>query len=220
MQMGSIYLIESQNRQVLAGTFMRFQEYYESPEFKGRVFSVDEFVHWYARKFGAFTYSRDWYGFNIPGTVLLPFRNRNFAPLTFYERRLLDLCQSAGDDSYIIGATPSAEYFKETVQHEFVHGAFYTNPEYRKEVTECVSRFNIKPVCKGLLKMGYCEDVAVDETNAYVLIEPESLTEFVHQKETANLRRKLSAIFRRYFGFSIIDSETQNLIARTEHVLI
>lgn len=220
MQRGNIYLIESQNRQILAETFMRFQEYYESPEFKGKVFSVEDFAHWYARKFGAFTYSRDWYGFNIPGTVLAPFRNGDFAPLTSSEQRLINFCKNARIDSYIIGATPSAEYFKETVQHEFVHGAFYTNLEYRREVTDCVNRFNVKSVYKGLLKMGYCKDVATDETNAYVLVEPESLNEFVHQKETANLRRKLIAIFKRYFGFSIIDSGVQNLIARTEHILI
>ena len=53
---------------------MRFQEHYESPEFTGTVFTVGAFRKWYAETYGAFTYASDWSGFNIPGTVLEPFR--------------------------------------------------------------------------------------------------------------------------------------------------
>src|SRR3989344_8767791 len=117
MNRGNIYLIESQSRQDLAAAFIRFQEYYESPEFKGRVFSVDDFAHWYARKFGAFTYSKDWYGFNIPSRVIEPFRAGQFDPLTPLEQSLLDVCKDARGDFYMIGATPGAEYFAETIKH-------------------------------------------------------------------------------------------------------
>lgn len=215
-----IYLIESKSRQDLAQTFMRFQEYYESPEFKGKVFSVDDFAHWYARKFGSFSYSRDWYGFNIPGTVLAPFKNGDFNPLTSRERQLIDFCGSVDGNSYIIGVTPSAEYFKETVQHEFVHGAFYTNPEYRKEITGCVGDFNIKPVYKGLAKMGYCDDVLIDETNAYVLVEPETIQQYSSTENTKKLREQLDKIFKKFFGFSVLKTEISILLARTKHILI
>ena len=216
----AIYLIESSSRQVLAGTFMRFQEYYESPEFKGRVFSVDDFAHWYARKFGSFSYSRDWYGFNIPGTVLNPFKNGDFNPLMPHERNLIDFCGSIDGNSYIIGVTLSAEYFKETVQHEFAHGAFHINPEYKKEVVDCVENFNIRSVYRGLAKMGYCEAVAIDETNAYVLVEPDTIQEYASIRDTKNLREKLDIIFKKYFGFSLVKTKITALIARTKHILI
>ena len=215
-----IYLIESQNRQVLAATFMRFQEYYESPEFKGRVFSVEDFAHWYARKFGSFSYSRDWYGFNIPGTVLAPFKNGDFNPLTPHEQKLVDFCGSVDGNSYIIGVTPSAEYFKETVRHEFIHGAFYTSPEYRNEIIGCVRDFNIKPVYKGLAKMGYCDDVLIDETNAYVLVEPDTIQEYSSLENTKKLREQLDNIFEKFFGFSVLKTEVSALLARTKHILI
>src|SRR3989338_8140254 len=202
MNRGQIYLIESQTRQDLAATFMRFQEYYESPEFKGRVFSVDDFVYWYARKFGSFSYSRDWYGFNIPGTVLTPFKNGDFHPLTLHEQRLVDFCGSVDGNSYIIGVTPSAEYFKETVQHEFIHGAFYTNQEYRKEVGSCVQSYKIRPINNGLRNMGYCDDVVVDETNAYVLVEPDTIQEYASIHNTKKFRERLDTIFIKHFGFS------------------
>ncbi len=220
MNWGNIYLIESKTRQDLAATFMRFQEYYESPEFKGRVFSVEDFAHWYAGKFGSFSYSRDWYGFNIPGTVLAPFKNGDFNPLTPYEQKLIDFCGSIDGNSYIIGATPSAEYFKETVQHEFIHGAFYTNPKYRNEIIDCVRDFNIKPVYKGLEKMGYCDDVLIDETNAYILVEPDTVREYSSLENTKKLREQLDKIFEKFFGFSVLKTEVSALLVRTKRILI
>lgn len=199
---------------------MRFQEYYESPEFKGKTFSIEEFAHWYATKYGSFTYNKDWYGFNIPATVLAPFRKGDFNPLTEQEKKLLDFCRSANESSYIIGATPSAEYFKETVRHEFVHGAFYTNSDYRKEVINCVSSFAIKPIDNGLMRMGYCKEVIIDETNAYVLVEPDTIQEYASMHNTKNLRDNLDKIFEKYFGFSVIKTEVPALMARTEHILI
>jgi len=217
---GNVYLIESKSRQDLAQMFMRFQEHYESPEFKGKTFSIDEFVHWYTQKYKAFTYTRDWYGFNIPASVLEPFRNGQFDPLTFKEINLLKLCEKADANSYIIGVTPNAEYFKETVKHEFIHGAFHVNQFYRNDVKECLVDNSIKEVSLGLKKMGYHKDVFADETNAYVLIEPETIQEFVSTSNTKRLREDLSKIFQKHFGFSILDTKVGELLGRVEHITI
>lgn len=220
MNLAPIYLIESSSRQVLAGMFMRFQEYYESPEFKGRVFTVDDFAHWYALKYGAFTYTKDWYGFNIPSRAIEPFRSGRFDPLTPLEQNLLDICKDARGDFYVIGVTPGAEYFTETVKHEFAHGAIYVNPDYRKEVERCIKEYNIGSINKGLRRMGYCDDVAIDEANAYVLVEPDTIQEYVSMRNTKNLREKLDMIFQKYFGFSLIKTKIHSLMARTKHILI
>ena len=220
MKRPEIYLVESKTRQDLDQMFMRFQEYYESPEFKGKTFSVDEFVHWYTQKYKAFTYTRDWYGFNMPASVLEPFRNGQFDPLTSKETNLLKLCEKADANSYIIGVTPNAEYFKETVKHEFVHGAFHVNYFYRDEVKACLADNSVKEVSFGLKKMGYHQDVFADETNAYVLIEPETIQEFVSVSNTKHLREDLSKVFQKHFGFSILDAKIHELISRVEHVTI
>jgi len=55
---------------------LRFEEYYESPRFKGRIFTFDEYRKWYVKnspkgkKTGRFTYYSDWSGFNIPSYAL------------------------------------------------------------------------------------------------------------------------------------------------------
>lgn len=215
-----IYIIESSSRQVLADTFMRFQEYYESPEFKGKVFSVDEFAHWYAQQYGAFTYSRDWYGFNVPSEVLEPFRNGQFDPLTTREKTLLDACRNTEGNFYVLGVTPNAEYFAETVKHEFVHGAFYSNENYRKDVAECLKGHRIFSIKKGLSKMGYHADVHADEANAYILVEPETISDIATERDTKKLRERLNKIFVKHFGFSVLASEPSHLMRRVEHVLI
>ncbi len=220
MKRPEIYLIESSSRQGLAGMFMRFQEYYESPKFKGQVFSIDDFAHWYASKYGSFSYAKDWYGFNIPAKVLAPFKQGSFDPLTVQEQKLLEICKEVSDSSYIIGVTPGAEFFKETVQHEFVHGVFYTNPEYRKEVEACIKDNNIKPINQGLHKMGYCNDVAIDETNAYILTEPDTMKKFVSVRNTRQLKQQLESIFKKYSGYSLMEVEISNLMNRTQHILV
>ena len=215
-----IYIIESGNRQYLAEMFMRFQEYYESPEFKGRVFTVEEFAHWYRGKYGAFTYSKDWYGFNIPSKVLEPFRDGQFNPLTEKEQNLLNICRNASGDFYVLGVTPKAEYFTETLKHEFVHGAFDVNPNYRAEVISCIKDHGIREINNGLRKMGYHENVFSDETNAYVLVEPDTIQDLVNISNTKNLRFRLDNIFKKYFGYSILGAKVPELLARTEHVII
>lgn len=220
MKRPPIYLVEAENRRILAETFMRFQEYYESPEFKGRVFTVDEFAHWYAQKYGAWTYSRDWYGFNIPAKVLAPFRDGQFDPLTDNEKKLLDICKNARGDFYVIGVTPNAEYFTETVKHEFVHGAFHVNQEYRKDVIGCLDGHRIRTIKNALSKMGYHPDVHADEANAYVLVEPETISEFVTKRDTQKLRSRLDSIFRRHFGFSVLETKLPSLMKQAEHVQV
>jgi len=221
MQKAPIYIIESRSRQVLAETFMRFQEYYESPEFKGKVFSIDEFVAWYAGlNGGSFTYSQDWYGFNIPSKVLEPFRKGEFNPLTKNEQKLLNICKNDTKNFYIIGVTPSAEYFIDTVKHEFVHGAFHCNANYRNSVVKCLKESKIFNIEKGLSKMGYHKDVHADEANAYVLIEPETISEFATKRDTERLRVRLNKIFTQHFGFSVLEAGPESLMKRTEHVVL
>lgn len=217
MNKPSIYMIESNSRQVLADMFMRFQEYYESPEFKGKVFTVEQFAAWYASKYGAFTYSKDWYGFNIPAGVVEPFRQGQFNPLTAQEQKLLEICQGAKGDFYIIGVTQNAEYFKETVQHEFVHGAFHVNKQYRDEVVSCLKDHRISTISTALAKMGYHTDVAADEANAYVLVEPETINEFVTVRDTERLRSRLDTIFQKHFGFSMLSVTVPALISQVDY---
>jgi hypothetical protein len=54
-----IVLLKARSQQELGRTFLRFQEHYESPEWKGKVFTIGQIRAWYAETYGADTYERD-----------------------------------------------------------------------------------------------------------------------------------------------------------------
>ena len=215
-----VYLIESKTSQDLATTFMRFQEYYESPVFSGRVFSVDEFAAWYASEFGAFTYCQDWAGFNIPSWALEPFRNGSFDPLTDREKSLLNFFKNIRGDFYIIGATSQDEECVDTIKHEFAHGAFFTNSDYRRDVINFLNVHRPNVVKVALQKMGYGDNVLEDEANAYLLTEPQTLRNQLSLNEGCKLRDILDRIFAKYFGFSMVAAGADLVANQTERILI
>lgn len=215
-----IYLIESKSRQDLAATFMRFQEYYESPVFSGRAFSVDEFAAWYASQYGAFTYHKDWSGFNIPSWVLEPFKGGEFDPLTEKENNLLNFFKNIRGDFYVVGATPQDEECADTIKHEFAHGAFFTNADYRRDIIDCLNAHKPNVVRVALKEMGYGDNVLEDETNAYLLTEPQTLRNQLSLNEGCKLRDILDGIFAKYFGFSMVTASADIVANRTERVFI
>ena len=86
-----IFLVRFDTQYALASTFLRIQEHYESSRFRNRVFTLEEYMDWYAERFGAFTYYQDWSGFNVPSTAFDPFYAGRFDPLMRKEERLLRL---------------------------------------------------------------------------------------------------------------------------------
>lgn len=215
-----IYLIESSSRQCLAETFMRFQEYYESPVFRGRPFSVEEFSAWYASEYGAFTYARDWSGFNIPSAVLEPFRRGDFNPLTDKEKKLLELLNGDDGPFYVIGATSKDDWFKDTIRHEFVHGAFATNKDYREHVIRLIQLKKPEKIKKVLAGMGYGSNVLEDELNAYLLTEPQTLASDVSLRDGTRWKEMLDEVFCKYFGFSVVDSSIDAVMKRVNRFSI
>jgi hypothetical protein len=51
-----VYLLRFKTQYELAATFIRVQEHYESSRFYGRIFSLEQFMDWYAKRYGNFTY--------------------------------------------------------------------------------------------------------------------------------------------------------------------
>lgn len=85
----NVYQVHFDKQSQLASTFLRFQEFYESPKFRGRTFTRAEFEEYYTQEHGSFSYLEDWAGFNLPSDVLHPFLNGDFDPLSDEEVSLL-----------------------------------------------------------------------------------------------------------------------------------
>jgi hypothetical protein len=159
--------ISADSQEELGRTFIRFQEYYESPnpDFRGKIFTLGMVRQWYSIKYGADTYHHDWTGFNFPSRILLPFKQGLFDPLTVEEIELLNLFKYRHDNFYIMGAQNSA-----TLRHELSHALYDSNEKYRNEIDSYIkkNKRELAKTRKYILDKGYAEEVLNDEIQAYV----------------------------------------------------
>jgi hypothetical protein len=186
-----IFVIRFKSQHQLASTFVRVQEHYESARFKGRVFTLEEFMDWYAQRFGAFTYFEDWSAFNVPSTALRPFYDGQFDPLLDKERRLLALFRKTREPFYVIGISNEQD-----LHHELAHALYYMQPDYRRAVQAVMRNYNTKPIAKRLSAMGYHRSVLADEIHAYLVSTKDLAT--IKAGRYAALRKELETIYRRY----------------------
>jgi len=173
-----IYAVIIEDRYDRAMTFLRVQEFYESPNpaFRGnKDFSFTEYMKWYSKEYGrGFTYGMDWSGFNVPLEVAYNCYDTLTDRYTDYddvmEGVIHKLYELNGDDAdgYIIGAGNTDG---DTFKHEVCHGLYYTNPNYKATadaVTALIHTENYNIFEKNLLEMGYTESVVKDEIQAYL----------------------------------------------------
>ena len=157
--------VSADSQEQLGNTFMRFQEYYESPKFKGQIFTVGQVRSWYSSTYGADTYHHDWSGYNFPSLVLKPFRDGLFDPLTNEEQALLNLFRYRHDSFYIIGAQTD-----DVLRHELSHALYGYSVKYKISIDQLVKKYqkDLKPVIKYILDKGYDKSVINDELQAYI----------------------------------------------------
>lgn len=170
----AISLVQADSPETLARIFLRFQEHYESPEWKGKIFTIGQFREWYSTKYGQNSYETDWSGFNIPSYVLEPFIKGLFDPLTALEQELVDFFKYRTDKFYIIGAQ---EENHSALEHEICHALFYTDETYRNAVQKLLKTYkrHLKDVYAYVSSMMYHQSVWDDEVHAYVSADPKHL---------------------------------------------
>lgn len=186
----NIFLLEFNDQISLMSTFCRFQEHYESPEFRGKIFSLDEFKEWYAKTYGRWSYYTDWNGCNIPSYVLQPFFEGKFDPLTKQEQMIVDLFSDKNSPFYVIGIHKDHD----ALLHETAHGLYYTNEDYRNQVDEILKDYDTSAYESELLKLGYCSEVLADEVHAYAL----SGSKKIKIKLPGQLSSRLMAVFKSF----------------------
>jgi hypothetical protein len=186
-----IFVLRFETQVELASSFLRIQEHYESSRFRNRVFTLEEYKKWYAARFGAFTYYRDWSGFNVPSSAFEPFYAGQFDPLAGKEKRLLRLFKNEAQPFYVIGIAADAD-----LEHEIAHALFYTWPDYRKAIVRAMRSYDTSAMKRRLAAMGYHRHVLTDEVHAYLVAPGGSLG--AAMQGLVPLQRDLRDIFRRF----------------------
>ncbi len=162
-----IYLLRFKTQYQLAATFLRVQEHYESPRFHGRIFSLEQYMDWYAERYGNFTYYQDWSGFNVPSSAFAPFYDGRFDPLSEKEKQLLSLFKDLTQRFYVIGVYDAG--VKSSLTHELAHGLFFTDPVYRQAARKAMKGYDTSAIARQLVEAGYADHVIPDETHAYLV---------------------------------------------------
>ena len=181
---------------------LRFQEYTDSPKYRGTIFTFDEFKEWYSKEFGngKFTYYDDWSGFNISSDTLKVFYEGKFDPLSKEEKVILEKFKDIKGDFYIITTFENYKFNHETFPHEIAHAMFKFEPEYKKEVRATLKKKDFSDIHK-LFKEKWCYHSAVfeDETHAFLLTNEELLRESgVDTEKYQHTIRKLKKVFAKY----------------------
>lgn len=194
--------LEFPSQDLMARTFIRFQEYYESPKFKGKVFTLEEFKKWYVEARGAFTYAADWPGFNIPSEALRPFQEGRFDPLSPEETAFLKIFKDKSEPFYIIGTSP--ENGEEYINHELAHALFYVDQEYKEKVLEIIKSIKDLGALKRIISheaAGYHDSVILDEIQAHIIANfDELIREGIDQEEFAPIQKKLLNVFSGHYN--------------------
>ena len=207
-----IFLVRFATQYALASTFLRFQEHHESRRFSGRVFSLEQFMDWYASEFGDFTYYQDWSGFNIPSTALAPFYEGRFDPLLDKEQRLLDLFEDTSGDYYVIAMTESSS--RADLVHELAHALFFTDATYRKRVQAVLRAHDTTRLRESLYRAGYARRVLTDEAHGYALTGAGGMLPRAEARALVPLQRELRAIFKAH-GAALVARMSSTSSARS-----
>ena len=183
-----IHVVRFATQYALASSFLRIQEHYESSRFRGRVFSLEKYMDWYAERFGAFTYYEDWTGFNVPSTALDMFYSGRFDPLLQKEQRLLRRLAHVRKPFYVIGL-----FAERDLRHELAHALFFLQRDYRRDVRAALREHNTVRIRRRLASLGYHHSVLEDEVHAYVLTGSDVVGESANA--LLPLRRTLRSIY-------------------------
>lgn len=191
----SIYVVETNTSREAAELMLRFQEHYESPFFKDKVFSLKEYKAWYREENGdgKFTYYSAFTGFNTPDNAFVPFQDGKFKNLTKKEKWLLEQIKDLPKPYCVIA------YQKKDVavkKHEIAHAHFYLDQVYRAAVLDLLENYNLNKIKRMLSKHHYAEKVWLDECHAYILCDKQELIdENLWLPEYEELQIKLKKLF-------------------------
>jgi len=192
-----IYLLRFRTQYELASTFLRIQEHYESPKFHSRIFSLEQYMDWYAERYGNFTYFEDWSGFNVPSTAFEAFYAGKFDPLSGKEKQLLGLFRGLREKFYVIGIYESG-----SLTHELAHALYFTDDAYRESVRAAMRGYDTSALARQIADAGYAKHVVADEMQAYIVAPSGEIGNELER--LGPLRTKLRALFKRHSrGFSV-----------------
>ena len=177
-----IWAVVIQDDYLRSWVFLRCQEYYEStsPYFKNNRFTWQDYMNWYKSEAGprgkreVFTYANDWAGFNLPSEIIEDCLSEIKDP-NHYDDMMISIINTIKSNEsgsfYLLGISEINNVDNDLLDHELAHGMWYTDTQYKSEMTKLLDTMDKKSVesIKRLIsEIGYAESVLSDEAQAYL----------------------------------------------------
>lgn len=185
-----VYHLHFEEQYDLAMHFIRFQEYYESPKFHKKLFTMAEYMRWYSKEYGkgAFTYPKDWSGFNVPSWALLDVRkglpNFEWREEDIFMHSLIDKVRAVEGEHpfYFIGTSENSakKNGHDVLRHELAHALYTVDLGYKNRVDDLFQQWfhvnwdsfpaaakQMADAEASLRQMGYHDSTVRDELHAY-----------------------------------------------------
>lgn len=202
--------LEFPNIFALTATLLRPQEFYENPDFIGKVgFTLEDYMDWEYKDDGRFEYYENIDGCNMTRETLIPFYDGDFDPLSKKEKRLLRVVEPhmTNPNLYIIGTHKDSA--RGILQHEAAHGLFGTNQRYMISATGLVEGIKLsdkRKLNKFMTFHNYDRSVWTDEIHAYVMVDTSHLREEnIRSIELTRISKVLNRNFERYIDLKDLE---------------
>ena len=184
----SIFHLQFANHYDACMHWLRYQENYESPKFRNKIFTLLEYMEWYAKNqcewkktkgkkkvpVQMFSYPGDWGGFNVPSYVFDRLTRDTIPDWNGYDvfmHAIVKAIKSLGHEKFYLIGTVAGRNAERYLDHEVSHGLYYVNDTYRDEAQYIFYNNTNVLVCQVvreyLTEQGYCNEVVVDEAIAY-----------------------------------------------------
>jgi hypothetical protein len=183
-----VYVLTFDTQYDLCMSFVRMQEFYESPKFKNKYFTLEDFMDYWSEEFGngLFDYPTKWSGFNLSSKIIEKWkskvgypheiRDREWHIINAIDELLLDEEEKDGympNKYYVIGVYckgNTKEKRLEVINHESAHAFYDLNSSYKKLANKLLKEMDKQAYLDAeyaLIKMGYGKNVIKDEMQAY-----------------------------------------------------
>ena len=223
----AVYNLTFPTQYHMCSSLLRFQEYYESPRFRGKQFGLEQYMDWYASsRDGVFSYFDDWGGFNFPGYVLDHVNDFENYPLGVKEGLVFSSVRAHSPDlrqCYVIGTVNGKD--DGGLAHEMCHALYYLNPQYAKRVRKLIKARSsaLSPLYKWMKETaGYHSSVHSDEVNAYCCTGyPDELYQREGDTNTAglSLHKAFCSLFEDEFGFPVDCIDDESWVRKRTHTI-
>jgi len=174
-----IYAVVIKDDKLRSRVFLRYQEFYESDSdsFRGKSFKWEDYIKFYKNKTKQdyFTYHEDFAGYNVPCDTIEACKAK-IPDLNIYDMIMFSITDTikkmTGESPYyLIGIDHHSEGNPSLVFHEVAHGLWFSDPEYKEQMTKLISKMDPKVEDRMIEKIknfGYGTNVYMDELQAYM----------------------------------------------------